>query len=80
VLLFSCVKERTLRLWVSRYNELGVDGLIYRPQAGRPRKMKPPQVISEIIPLLEDPSENKGTDKLQENLLASVPEMTRLGS
>lgn len=56
VLLFSCVKERTLRLWVSRYNELGVDGLIYRPQAGRPRKMKPPQVTSEIITLLEDPS------------------------
>jgi transposase len=56
VLLFSCVKERTRRLWVSRYNELGVDGLIYRPQAGRPRKMEPPQVTSEIIPLLEDPS------------------------
>lgn len=29
VLLFSGVKERTLRLWTSRYNELGIDGLIY---------------------------------------------------
>jgi len=56
VLLFSSVKERTLRLWTSRYNELGIDGLIYRPYAGRPRKMEAPQVCSQIIPFLEDPS------------------------
>jgi transposase len=56
VLLFSGVKERTLRLWTSRYNDLGIDGLIYRPHAGRPRKMEAPQVRTEIIPLLEDPS------------------------
>ena len=56
VLLFSQVKERTLRLWISRFNDLGIDGLIYRPSAGRPRKMSAPQVCSEIIPLLEKPS------------------------
>lgn len=56
VLLFSGVKERTLRLWTSRFNELGIDGIIYRPYAGRPRKMDIPQVRTDIIPLLEDPS------------------------
>lgn len=56
VLKFARIKERTLRYWVARYNDLGIDGLIYRPQAGRPRKMEAPRVRSEILPLLDDPS------------------------
>ena len=56
VLKFARIKERTLRYWVARYNDLGIDGLIYRPQAGRPRKMEAPRVRSEILPLLDDSS------------------------
>ncbi|MBB5353511.1 transposase, partial [Haloferula luteola] len=27
VLRNSCVSERALRLWISRFNEMGIDGL-----------------------------------------------------
>ena len=32
------------------------DGLIYRPQAGRPRKITADQVANEILPIVDDPS------------------------
>jgi transposase len=56
VLHNSCVGERTLRLWISRFNEAGIDGLTYRPRCGRPRLIEPGQVASEILPLVDDPS------------------------
>ena len=37
VLRNSVVSERTVRLWIARFNEQGIDGLIYRPRPGRPR-------------------------------------------
>ena len=37
VVRHSCRTERCVRLWVARYNEMGIDGLIYRPRSGRPR-------------------------------------------
>ena len=52
----SRVKERTFRLWIARFNQLGIDGLIYRPGCGRRRKLEPHVVTSEILPLVYDPS------------------------
>ena len=48
--------ERCLRLWISRFNEQGIDGLTYRPRIGRPRKLSPDTVQSEILPVIDDPS------------------------
>lgn len=55
VLRNSRVKERTFRLWISRFNEQGIDGLIYRPYSGRPRKLSAEQVREEILPVIDDP-------------------------
>lgn len=52
----SRVDERTLRLWITKFNEQGIDGLIYKPKPGRPRKMSPTQVANEILPVVDDPS------------------------
>lgn len=46
VLRNSRVCERTFRLWIERFNQQGIDGLIYKPQPGRPRKITPDQVAS----------------------------------
>lgn len=43
--LFS-VDDRTLLSWIHRFNLQGIDGLIERPRSGRPRKIKPEQVVS----------------------------------
>jgi transposase len=56
VLRNSRVSERTLRLWISRFNERGIEGLTYRPYTGRPRKMDPARVTSDILALVDDPS------------------------
>lgn len=56
VLRNSRRSERCLRLWICRFNSQGIDGLIYRPCAGRPRKLPPSLVKSEILPLIDDPS------------------------
>jgi transposase len=56
VLRNSRVTERMLRLWISRFNSYGIDGLTYRPRPGRPRKLDAAQVQAEILPLIEDPS------------------------
>ncbi len=56
VLRNSRVNERTFRLWVERFNKQGIDGLIYRPQAGRPRKISVDQVANEILPIVDEPS------------------------
>jgi transposase len=37
VVRHSCRTERCVRLWIARYNEMGIDGLVYRPRPGRPR-------------------------------------------
>lgn len=50
------VSERTLRCWISRFNSQGIDGLIYRPRTGRPRKLSPAQVTSDILSVVDDPS------------------------
>lgn len=56
VLRNSRVSDRMLRLWISRYNEQGIDGLAYHPRSGRPRKLDTEAVASEVLPLLDNPS------------------------
>jgi transposase len=56
VLRNSRCSERTMRLWISRFNQLGIDGLIYRPRPGRPRLLDGDAVRDEILPLVDDPS------------------------
>ena len=56
VLRNSLVSDRTLRLWISRFNEQGIDGLIYRPRPGRPRLLGGDTVRGEILPVVDDPS------------------------
>lgn len=55
VLRNSRVSDRMLRLWISRFNGQGIDGLTYTPRPGRPRKLEPAKVVSEILPLVDDP-------------------------
>ncbi len=52
----SCRSERCVRLWIARYNEMGIDGLIYRPRPGRPRLLEGDTIRSEILPVVDDPS------------------------
>jgi transposase len=40
---FACVDRQTLRGWVERYNECGVDGLTTLTSPGRPRLLTPSQ-------------------------------------
>ena len=56
VLRHSRVHERTIRLWIERFNKQGIDGLIYKPQTGRPRIIPAAQESSVILPLVDDPS------------------------
>ena len=55
VLRNSLVCARMCRLWIAPFNERGIDGLIYEPRAGRPRKIPPERVACEILPLVDDP-------------------------
>jgi len=34
-----CISSETLRAWVHRWNESGIDGLRTKPRSGRPRKL-----------------------------------------
>ena len=56
VLRNSRVSGRMLRLWISRFNAQGIDGLTYKPRSGRPRKLDSARVISDILPLVDDPA------------------------
>lgn len=57
VLRNSCRTERCVRLWIERFNTMGIDGLIYRPRPGRPRLLAGDTVRSEILPVVDTPSE-----------------------
>jgi len=52
---FCKVSERTVLYWIARFNEQGIDGLISKPQAGRPRKIQRSEVQSKILQLVEHP-------------------------
>jgi len=55
VLRNSLVCVRMFRLWIALFNERGIDGLTYKPHAGRPRKIPPERVAGEILPVVDDP-------------------------
>ena len=48
---FACVDRQTLRDWVERYNECGVDGLATLTSPGRPRLLTPRQAeaLREVV-------------------------------
>jgi len=50
------ISERTLRLWVGRYNQCGIDGLTYRPGGRPPRRLESAEIDDRIIPYVLDPS------------------------
>ena len=52
----SGASERCLQLWISRFNQAGIDGLAYRPRSGRPRTLAADEVSKEILPVIDDPS------------------------
>ena len=56
VLRNSRASERMLRLWISRFNAQGIDGLIYRPRPGRLGKLDAAKIQSDILPFVDDPS------------------------
>jgi transposase len=52
------VSERTLCGWISRFNKSGIDGLIDKARAGRPRKISKADSPS-LRKLIEDPEQAK---------------------
>jgi transposase len=54
------VERRTLQRWVARFNEAGIDGLINKPRAGRPRKISPEQSL-QYERLIENPDKANET-------------------
>ena len=50
------ISERTLRLWVTRYNRLGIDGLTYRPGGRPPRRLGNAEIEESIVPYVLDPT------------------------
>jgi transposase len=47
------MERQTLRDWVMRYNDEGVEGLCDRPRSGRPSQLTPAQ-LCELAQLVED--------------------------
>lgn len=56
VLRNSRVCNLMLRLWISRFNAQGIDGLTYRPRPGGRRMMDAVKVETYILPFVDDPS------------------------
>lgn len=50
------ISERTLRLWISRFNQSGIDGLAYRPGGRPPHRLQSVEIEEQIIPYVLDPS------------------------
>jgi transposase len=55
VLAHTGASERSLQLWISRFNQGGIDSITYRPKTGRPRCLEAEAVRRQILPLLDDP-------------------------
>jgi transposase len=50
------VSVGTLFIWVHRFNEAGIDGLIDKPREGRPRKI-PQLIVPELKELIDQPAQ-----------------------
>jgi transposase len=55
VALFCNVDEKTVLEWIKRFNAEGIDGLADRPRGGAPRCIAKEEMITYVIPLLDDP-------------------------
>ena len=55
-LAHSCVKERCLQLWISRFHQSGIGGITYRPKCGRRRLLAAEQIHEQILPVIDDPA------------------------
>jgi transposase len=51
------VSERTVRLWVKRFNVRGLDGLMDEPRAGHPPTYPPDQVGEVLVAALSKPTD-----------------------
>jgi len=51
------VAEKTVRLWLKRFNDQGIDGLLDRPRSGHPPTYTPEQVSEVIAAALSKPQE-----------------------
>lgn len=60
----SCVEEltkqaaSTVRKLVSFFNAKGIDGIVTKPRAGKPRKISKEEFSEKVVPLIESPEEN----------------------
>ena len=52
---FCNVSERTILYWIERFNDRGIDGLIQRGEAGRPRKIERQEVKATVLELVDNP-------------------------
>ncbi len=50
------ISERCLQLWISRFNDQGIDGVTYHPRSGRPRKLQAEEIEKIILPIVDDPT------------------------
>ena len=58
---FACVDRQTLRDWVERYNECGVEGLTTLTSPGRPRLLTPSQAEELRVIAMSGPDLDKAT-------------------
>lgn len=49
--------DRMVRLWMTLFNEGGIDALASKPRPGRPRKVKIQRLKDLLVPVLEDPAQ-----------------------
>lgn len=57
VLRNSRVSDRMLRYWIGAFNSAGIDGLVYKPRNGRPRKIASDEVAEQILPVVDSPKD-----------------------
>lgn len=51
------VSLRTVQLWINRYNQGGIDALLWRPISGRPRKIELKQVSPCLLSVIKNPQQ-----------------------
>lgn len=56
VSLFAGYSQRQILRYIHAFNKLGIDGLVPGRSSGRPRRLPPEELISKVLPVVEDPS------------------------
>jgi len=75
---FCNVSERTVLYWIERFNEQGIDGLISKRGAGRPRKIKREEVQRTILKLVDHPQDAQETHWTGRNLHGYLKEELKM--